>query len=262
MLVLLSPSKTQDFHSNTQIQKYTIPVFLKEAQSIQKELKKLSLTEIEEQIKVSTKLAEKTAIMFDSFSESLNLENAKQALLVFTGHVFEQIDVHNYKEKDFQFAQKHLRIFSALYGVLRPLDLIQMYRLDYDMKFKFQGEDLMKYWKEKCTENIKKTLQENKEKHIINLASQEYFNSINFSKITKEVKEIDIKIINIVFKEKKNEKYKIVSIFAKRARGLMCDFIIKNQITSPEKLKTFNTNNYTFKSELSSENEFIFTRES
>lgn len=192
---------------------------------------------------ISTKLAEINHKRFSNFSDKFNFENSKQALLVFNGDVYKPIEIEKFTKEDFDFAQKHLRILSGFYGVLRPLDLIQPYRLEMGTK------NIYQFWGDK----ISQFLNNEDAKHIINLASEEYFSAVN-------PKIISAKIINIIFKEKKNGTYRIVGINAKKARGLMTNFIIKNKISNPISLKEFAVEGYHFVKELSDENNFVFTR--
>ncbi|MFT6346913.1 MAG: cytoplasmic iron level regulating protein YaaA (DUF328/UPF0246 family) [Myxococcota bacterium] len=173
---------------------------------------------------------------------------------MFDGDVYKSIDVENYDEKDLDFAQNHLRILSGLYGILRPLDLIQSYRLEMGTKSKnIIGMNLPEFWQGKIADLLNLELEKQKERTIINLASSEYFDAIN-------PKKINSRIINIIFKEKKNDVYKIIGIFAKKARGLMADFIIKNKIEKSEDLKDFRVDNYNFRPEVSDENNWHFYR--
>ncbi len=159
--------------------------------------------------------------------------------------MYKDIDVENYNEKDLNFAQKQIRIISGLYGVLKPLDLMQAYRLEMHLK--------TDYWKDKVTQFIKEDLKESKTKNIINLASNEYFSAVNPKNLEADIYKID-------FKEKKEDQFKVVAIYAKRARGTMSNFIIKNRISKPEELKDFKENGYKYNKSLSSERDFVFTR--
>jgi cytoplasmic iron level regulating protein YaaA (DUF328/UPF0246 family) len=194
-------------------------------------------------MKVSEKIAELNKKRFNSFSFPLTKNNSKQALLMFKGDVYKDIDVENYNKENFKFAQKTVRILSGLYGVLKPLDLIQPYRLEMHLK--------VKYWKDKVTKYFLDELRT--DEVIVNLASEEYFSAL-------DIKEIKNRVVKVSFKERKDDQYKIVAIYAKRARGTMTNYIIKNKIENINDLKKFNLNNYSYNEQLSSENEFIFVR--
>ncbi|MDA0902128.1 MAG: peroxide stress protein YaaA, partial [Proteobacteria bacterium] len=173
---------------------------------------------------------------------------------VFDGDVYKGIDVENYDEKDLEFAQQHLRILSGLYGILKPLDLIQAYRLEMGTKFKnSRGKDLYQFWQNKISDHLNDELEQQSQKVIINLASNEYFDAV-------KTNDIKGKIINIIFKEKKGDDYKIIGLFAKRARGLMADYIIKNAIDHPEKLKNFTIEGYKFMEQFSNQSNWHFYR--
>tara|TARA_B100001248_G_scaffold217434_1_gene172560 strand:- start:2150 stop:2725 length:576 start_codon:yes stop_codon:yes gene_type:complete len=178
-------------------------------------------------------------------------KNAHPALLLFQGDVYKGISVSDFKKEDFIYAQKSLRILSGLYGILKPLDLIQPYRLEMGTQIKIgKHNDLYDFWGDEIT----KTINEDKNSdYLINLASVEYFKSINKEKL-------NAKLINIIFKEKRNGSYKIIGINAKKARGLMSRYIIKNKISNPMKLKKFKEENYSYNKNLSSDSDWVFTR--
>lgn len=179
-------------------------------------------------------------------------KNAKPAIFAFTGDVYKGFDVQSLNDKDLNYAQNHLRILSGLYGILRPLDLIQAYRLEMGTKFSLgKNQDLYDLWKEKTTLKLNQELENNKA--LVNLASEEYFKSIDLPKLVRPV-------ITPVFKEERNGKLKIISFNAKKARGLMANYIVKNKVKTAAKLKAFALDGYKFQADLSSNNELIFTR--
>jgi cytoplasmic iron level regulating protein YaaA (DUF328/UPF0246 family) len=181
-------------------------------------------------------------------------DKASQAIFMFNGHVYQNLNAETLSESDLEFAQEHLRILSGLYGILRPLDLIQAYRLEMGTKLTNQrGENLYEFWNTKINEHINKELQKHKNKTLVNLASQEYFKAI-------QPESINEKIITPVFKEKKGKQYKTIAIYAKKARGEMTRFIIEDKIEDPEALKTFEKDGYVFNEYLSSDTEWVFTR--
>lgn len=255
MLILISPAKSLDFETATTSKIYSEAKYLKESQALIKLLRKLTVDEIADFMNISPKLAQLNYERFLSWQTPFNMDNAKQALLAFKGDVYTGLDAESLTEAELQIAQKDLRILSGLYGVLKPLDLIQPYRLEMGKKLQTsKGNNLYEFWGDKITNDINATLKEKGDKHLINLASNEYFKSINKKKLEAE-------IITPVFKDFKNGQYKIISFFAKKARGMMTRFIIQNQISDPEHLKTFNSNGYIFNPHLSKDKEFVFTRE-
>ena len=241
MLILLSPAKTLD-ESKPVYKKYTQPQLLDSAKQLVEKFKSYSAPELQKKMHVSKAIAELTKAPFEKFTVPHTLENAKQALFSFKGAVYRDIDINNYTPEDLAFAQQHLRILSGLYGVLRPLDLMQPYRLE--MKI------VTPYWIEKVHEMINKESDE----VIINLASQEYVAVLG------KLNELEKKIITTIFKERKNGEYKIVTIYTKFARGTMANWIITNNITSPKKLKDFSEDGYNYEEKLSGETTIVFTR--
>lgn len=254
MVTIISPSKTQDFSTNNVPDEYSQPQLLEQSQILAGELRKKSPAAIKGLMDVSDKIAELNYERFQQFSTPFTKDNAKQALYAFKGDVYTGIDLENYGDEERAFAQQHLRILSGLYGLLRPLDLIQPYRLE--MKIKLgnpRGKDLYTFWGNRITEALNAALAEQKKPVLINLASNEYFKAV-------DKKGLKADIITPVFKEYKNGKYSIIAIFAKKARGLMSDFIIKNKIEEPEQLKIFNLEGYEYSEQHSKAGEWVFIR--
>jgi cytoplasmic iron level regulating protein YaaA (DUF328/UPF0246 family) len=255
MLIVISPAKTLDFESPVTSSIHTQAIFESQASELIDELRKLNVDDIISLMGVSPKLAQ---LNFDRFHEwhlPFTSENAKQALLAFKGEVFTGIDAASFSESNFETAQKQLRILSGLYGMLRPMDLIQAYRLEMGKKLTTnKGNNLYEFWDQQITNAVNESLKEHGHKHLINLASNEYFKSIKKKKITAE-------IITPVFKDLKNGQYKTISFFAKKARGLMTRFIIQNELNNPEDLKAFDSEGYLYNPNLSKANEFVFTRD-
>jgi cytoplasmic iron level regulating protein YaaA (DUF328/UPF0246 family) len=250
MLILISPAKTLDYSIST-IQNHTLPEFQTEIKSLVAVLKKKSAKEIGSLMGISENLANLNEERFKTFHQEFNFENSKQALLAFKGDVYTKIDVDNYSALDFDFAQKHLRILSGLYGLLKPLDLIQPYRLEMGTRLENKkGKNLYEFWDKKIAKAINSAAEG---VPIVNLASQEYFKSV-------DLKTVNSPVINIHFKEFKNETYQVVGFFAKQARGHMTDFAIKNRITDPNELKLFNLERYEFADALSDETDWVFLR--
>ena len=260
MLILISPAKTLDFTTPAPIKRFSQPEFLGDTERLVKQLKQLSVLEISSLMKISDKLADKNRDRFKAWQVDYDDTNAKQALLAFQGDVYQGMAVDNYKPEDFDFAQEHLRILSGLYGILRPLDLIQPYRLEMGTKIahaKLQdlsANTLYEFWADKLTQAINEQLNKLEQKIIINLASNEYFKAVKPKLLKGE-------IITPVFKDWKNDKYKIISIYAKKARGMMTSYIIKNRIEDIKELHNFNKAGYKYNPQLSDENNITFTRQ-
>ena len=250
MLAVISPSKTQDFEP-AQIDVFTQTRQIEQSQVLVDLLKGKTQDDIASLMSISDKLSKLNFDRFQTFSTPFTLSNAKQALLAFKGDVYNGIDAQSLSLDDFEFAQGHLRMLSGLYGVIRPLDLIQPYRLEMGTKLKnSQGKNLYEFW----GDQISQVLNEDESEVIINLASNEYFKGI-------DKKSINAKIVNIAFKELKNDTYKIIGIYAKRARGLMVNYMIKNRLTDPELLKDFNVEGYQFRQTMSDDLTWVFTRD-
>lgn len=253
MILLISPAKTLNFDT-TDLKKKTKPRFLPDSQSLIDILKKQSPTDVKKLMKVSDKIANLNVERYHNFSTPFNLKNAKQAVLAFRGDVYTGLDADSFDAKDLEFAQQHLRILSGLYGVLRPLDLMQAYRLEMGTKLSNDnGKNLYEFWGDKITKTINKDAKASKSKAIINLASKEYFSVL-------QPKDFKTDLYNVHFKEEKNGAFKIVAFFAKKARGMMCHYIIKNKLTEPEHLIGFDYDGYVYNEKLSSERDLIFTR--
>jgi len=254
MIFLLSPSKSLNFDISIGKIKPTAPSFLADSAGLITILKKLSIADLSQLMKISDKLAVLNYQRFQEFKTPFTNQNSKPAIFVFDGDVYDGIDTKNYSAKDLEFAQQHLRILSGLYGVLRPLDLMQAYRLEMGTILKnLRGKNLYEFWQEKITNYLNEELEKSTEKVILNLASEEYFSAV-------DSKKINGKIINIIFKEKKENGYKVIGLFAKKARGLMADFIIKNKIEKAEMVQKFTIGGYKFSSQLSNKNNWHFCR--
>tara|TARA_B100000508_G_C11397898_1_gene246747 strand:- start:263 stop:904 length:642 start_codon:yes stop_codon:yes gene_type:complete len=210
----------------------------------------MNISEIQDFMEISEKLAHLNFQRFQNWSLPFNKTNSSPAIYSFSGDVYEGLDAYSLEEEDVKFAQRNLLILSGLYGILKPLDLIQPYRLEMGRKLKYEShKNLYSFWNDK----ISLYLNNIKDKVIINLASNEYFNVVNKEKISK-------KIISPIFKDEKNGKFKIISFYAKKARGLMANYIIKNRINDPSQLIKFNINGYTYNKNLSTDFYPVFTR--
>lgn len=253
MIILLSPSKSLNFDPSTH-KKKSKPRLLEQSEVLIDVLKDKSVNDIKKLMSVSDKIADLNFGRYQAFKTPFTLKNAKQALFAFTGDVYAGLEANTFDQADIDFANDHLRILSGLYGVLRPLDLMQPYRLEMGTKLKNSvGHDLYSFWGNQITDHLNKDLKKVKSNVIVNLASNEYYKAVNPGKLNS-----DIYVSN--FKEKRNGVYKFISFSAKKARGYMAQYIIKNKLTDPEDMKSFDMENYKFNPELSSEKQFIFTR--
>lgn len=250
MLVVVSPAKKLDFETEIPGLKTTEPDLIAKTKPLSKELKKLKSTDIKKLMKLSDSLSELNYNRFQNFSKKSSPKKA--AGFAFNGDTYTGLDINSYSKSDLSQAQKQLRILSGLYGVLRPLDIIEPYRLEMGTKFKFNSfNNLYEYWKVDITENLNKDLK--KDDVLINCASNEYFNAV-------DTKNLKAKIITPVFKEDRDGKLKIISFSAKKARGMMASYIIKNKIMTPDDLKSFSEDDYKFDAKLSTETEYVFVR--
>lgn len=259
MHLIISPAKTLDFTTPAKTDQYSTPLFLDQSQTLIDQLKKLSPVEIAILMKLSDKLAALNTARFDSWQQPFTPQNAKQALLAFQGDVYTGLAADQFSEEDFAYAQQKLHILSGLYGLLKPLDLIQPYRLEMGTAFtNNKGKNLYQFWDGQLTEHLNDCLlidkPESTEAVLVNLASNEYWKSI-------QPKKIKARIITPEFKDWKNGQYKIISFYAKKARGLMSAFIIKNRITAPEELKAFSSEGYYFSPEQSKGDQWCFLRD-
>ena len=254
MITLLSPSKKLNFEPQNMVDNYTQCEFIKSAEILANKAKDLTESDLKELMDISDKLAQLNRERFDRWSLPFNSSNAKQAILAFDGGVYSGLRANTFSDKDFGFAQDHLRILSGLYGILKPLDLIQPYRLEMGVLFQNpKGKNLYDFWKQSITDNLNNTLKKHPSPVIINCASVEYFSAIDLSKLKGS-------ILSIVFKEYRNGELKFISFNAKKARGLMTQYIVKNKIDDHTNIKDFNYEDYKFDSKLSEDNTFVFTR--
>ena len=254
MLIVISPAKTLDFETAPITKIHTQPEFLKESRQLVKQLKEMTPARVSSLMKISDKLGVLNFLRFNEWKTPFTLDNSKQAVLAFKGDVYTGINAETFSSQELKFAQRHLRILSGLYGLLRPLDLIQAYRLEMGTKLdNQQGKDLYEFWDSKLTDQINRDIRASKSKYLINLASNEYFKSL-------QADDINAEIIVPVFKDYKNGKYKIISFFAKKARGLMSAYIIRNRLKDPEELKAFDLDGYKFYKSGSNESNWVFQR--
>jgi len=263
VLILISPAKTLDFETPAKCDRFSKPAFLSETQELVGQLSQLSAAEISSMMKISDKLGVLNASRYQTWQSDFDHTNAKQALLAFQGDVYRGLDADSFTPEDLDYAQEHLLILSGLYGILRPLDLIQPYRLEMGTKLahgKLQGlsaDTLYEFWQDKISNAIADRVARLDNLTIVNLASLEYFKAA-------QPKLLPGKIVTPIFKDWKNGKYKIISFYAKKARGMMSAYIIKNRLQNPEQLKGFTEDGYKFNPELSDTNNLnlVFTRDS
>ncbi|MCB1867282.1 MAG: peroxide stress protein YaaA [Gammaproteobacteria bacterium] len=254
MLLVISPAKTLDYQSKVKIGTHTIPEYLDDAQLLINRARGFSVLDIAELMQVSINIAELNFERFHSWSLPFTVQNARQAVLAFKGDVYTGLDVDSFTSADFKYAQAHLRILSGLYGLLRPLDLMQPYRMEMGRKIETErGHNLYQFWREKITDGLNKQLQRLKSRYLINLASQEYFKSIESRRLIAE-------IITPEFREWKGGQYRMIGVYAKQARGRLSRFIIRNRLTEPEAMQGFDADGYRFNDKLSSDAKLVFTR--
>ena len=258
MLVVVSPAKNLDFETPAVTSQFSQPELLADAETLIERCQQLTPAEIGSMMQISDKLAALNAARFASWQTPFTPDNAKQAVLAFNGDVYAGLEATSFTEQDFDFAQQHLRILSGLYGVLRPLDLMQPYRLEMGRKLDItrQGKtskDLYGYWDTRITDTLNTAVAEQGDDVLVNLASTEYFSSV-------KKKVLNARVIEPVFKDYKNGQYKVISFFAKKARGMMARYIIQQRLTDVEQLKEFNLDGYVFQADESSHNKLVFYR--
>lgn len=254
MIVLLSPAKTLDY-SDTTLGTHSEPRLLADSGKLVKVLKKKSATDLKTLMKVSDNIANLNVERFQQFSTPFTTKNAKQSILAFKGDVYQGLEADTFDAEDHQFAQKHIRILSGLYGILRPMDLMQPYRLEMGTKLKTtKYKNLYEFWDNRITKLINKDLKASETNCIINLASKEYFHSVKTDKLQGD-------LIHIHFRELRGDKYKVIAFNAKKARGAMAKQIVKYKITDQEHLKSLEINGYIFKEEMSDATNYTFIKD-
>lgn len=256
MLIVVSPAKSLDYETPVKTKKHSEPPFLNEATQLVNGLRKLSKQDLQKLMSISDKLTEENYRRYADWHTPFDLNNARQAIFAFKGDVYLGLKAEEFGTADLNFAQKHLRILSGLYGILRPLDLMQPYRLEMGREFGVNGsKNLYQYWSTKLTDRLNEEFEEQaqKRKVLVNLASNEYFNSIVPEQLSAE-------IITPVFKDWSSDQYRVLSFFAKKARGEMAAYIIRKRIDSPAKLKDFDVDGYRFDEAESTEARYVFKR--
>ena len=258
MIAVISPAKSLDFSPAPAGVPATVPERLQESQQLIEALRKLSVKKIASLMDLSDTLAalnhERYHAWSPDFEDARRTGRAKQALLAFDGDVYQGFSLEEYSKADYSFAQKHLRILSGLHGVLRPLDLIQPYRLEMGRPLKTaRGKDLYAFWGPVITDALNEALDADGSGTLLNLASEEYFSSVQPARLR-------ARVLSCVFKDESGGKYKILSFFAKRARGLMADFMIRERIQKLSELKDFSAAGYRFDPGSSTDSSFVFLR--
>lgn len=252
MKILVSPAKKLDLSDENYLLESTDSIFLKQSETIMNSLSSLSVLEISKLMKLSNNLSILNYERNKNWKLPISKKEGKQALLSFKGEVYQSMKIGEFNTSDFEFANQNLRILSGLYGILRPSDLILPYRLEMGTKLQIgKDKNLYSFWKEILTNHLLEELKQ--EPFLVNLASDEYFKVIDKNKIP-------IPVITPIFKDTKSGKVKVISFFAKKARGEMCNFIITNKIKSIEQLKLFNNNNYQFSNKESTDLNLVFIR--
>lgn len=255
MIVLLSPAKSLDFESPNPVESYSVPDFLEETDTLISRCRKLSENQLKKLMGISDKLAALNAQRFTDYERpEVPDSTARQAALAFTGDTYVGLDASTMSDADLAFAQDHVRILSGLYGVLRPLDLIRPYRLEMGSKLNTRGaKNLYEFWGPTPAKAISEALEGHESPVIVNCASNEYFKAV-------DTKALGARVITPVFQDFKNGKYKVISFFAKRARGAMAAYVVRNRITNPDDLLAFDWGGYAYAADLSTDDAPVFTR--
>jgi cytoplasmic iron level regulating protein YaaA (DUF328/UPF0246 family) len=255
MLTVISPAKTLDFETPPTTRKTTQPMLLDRSAELVEDARSMSPEDIRSLMGVSEKLAELNHRRFMNWGLPFTLDNAKQSVLAFKGDVYTGLEAETLSAAQLNFAQKHLCILSGLYGLLRPLDLMQPYRLEMGLKFANRGgNNLYEFWGDSITRALLGQLKKSGSPVLVNLASNEYFKSVRSG-------ELDAEVITPVFKDLRNGKYRVISFFAKKARGQMARFIIDRELNEPDGLKKFRVDGYRYNKGESTAREMVFTRD-
>ncbi|MBX8515318.1 peroxide stress protein YaaA [Pseudomonas cichorii] len=255
MLMVISPAKTLDYETPPTTERYTQPQYLDHSQELITQLRELTPAQIGELMHLSDKLSGLNAARFGSWTPAFTPDNAKQALLAFKGDVYTGLQAETLTDAQLSYAQDHLRMLSGLYGLLRPLDLMQPYRLEMGTKLaNARGKDLYAFWGTRISEWLNQALANQGDDLLLNLASNEYFSAVKRSSLK-------ARIIDTEFKDLKNGQYKIISFYAKKARGMMSRFVISEQINTPEALREFDVQGYRYSAEQSTTDKLVFLRD-
>jgi cytoplasmic iron level regulating protein YaaA (DUF328/UPF0246 family) len=255
MLSVISPAKTLDLGPQKLTKKHTIPESLDDSQILIDLLSKKTKGQIAKLMSLSDKLAQLNVDRYQAWDREFTPQNSKPALLTFKGDVYQGFDCEKWQAADFTYAQKHLRMLSGLHGVLRPLDLMQPYRLEMGTQLKTpRGKNLYEFWGDAITESLRQAIKASRSKACVNLASNEYFKAVDGDAL-------GVPVITPVFKDAKNGKYKIISFFAKKARGQMANFMVRQRTQTVAELRKFKVNGYRYDKSLSDESSLVFLRD-
>ncbi len=255
MITVISPAKTLDFETPPPSRKNTQPELLRRSAQLVEDAQQMSPDDIRALMGVSENIAELNHARFMNWSAPFSLDNAKQAIYAFKGDVYTALDAQTLTAVQLNYAQKHLRILSGLYGLLRPLDLMQPYRLEMGLKFVNRGgANLYQFWGDEISKGLNAQLKKLKQSVLVNLASNEYFKAVR-------PKNLNADIITPVFRDLKSGKYKVISFYAKKARGEMARYIIENEIEDPAGLRKFKRTGYRYNKAESTARELVFTRD-
>jgi cytoplasmic iron level regulating protein YaaA (DUF328/UPF0246 family) len=256
MLIVLAPAKTLDFEKQNLTRRSSTPALLEDSKTLINCLRRFSPMQLSKLMRISDELAQVTHQQYAAWSLPFTPSNAKQAVLTFRGNAYVGLNADAFSAADFENAQQSLRIVSGLYGVLQPLDLIQPYRLEMATKLKSpRGKNLYEFWGTRITEALKKDLMRQDDPVMMNLASNEYFKSV-------KPRHLETRIVTPSFKEARHGTHKSISAFAKKARGLMASYIIRNELSDVEDVKSFDAEGYRFDARISSDDDWVFTRDS
>jgi cytoplasmic iron level regulating protein YaaA (DUF328/UPF0246 family) len=256
MITVISPAKNLDYETSAPVEKFTQPDLLSHSEELIQVCKELSSQQVASLMKISDKLAGLNVARFNEWAQPFNLRNAKQALFAFNGDVYTGLEATTLSKDALDYAQQHLRILSGLYGVLKPLDLMQAYRLEMGTKLEnSRGKNLYEFWGTIIAEKLNQALEESNSKQLVNLASNEYFKAV-------DKKALKAEIVTPIFKDCKNGQYKVISFYAKKARGMMARYIVENNVNSLQGLTAFNSAGYYYSEAATvKENEPVFLRE-
>ena len=254
MLTVISPAKTLDFDTPAITEEFSQPAQLRYSRQLNKYLRKLSSDDLSQLMNVSANIADLNVGRNKHWKTPFTLDNAKQALFAFKGDVYIGLDADSMSTENLQFAQSHLRMLSGLYGVLRPLDLMQAYRLEMGTRLATDaGANLYQFWDNRITDVLNMELKQMESSTLVNLASNEYFKAV-------KLKSLKGRVVTPVFKDYHNGEFKMIGFYAKKARGLMARYIIDNQINEVDQIKAFDRDGYSLDTSLSNESEWVFTR--
>lgn len=254
MLIVVSPAKTLDYESELPTGEFSLPELTEHSQQLIEVCRQLSPVDIASLMKVSDKIAGLNAARFEQWRPTFDLDNSRQAIFAFKGDVYTGLDAATLGEETLEYAQSHLRMLSGLYGVLKPLDLMQPYRLEMGTKLANpRGSNLYQFWGDIITDKINLALNKQGDNILVNLASNEYFKAV-------KPKAVDGTIVTPIFKDEKNGQFKVISFYAKKARGMMARYILQNRITTIDGLKDFDSDGYFFVADESSATELVFKR--